>query len=598
MKMEFHDGLNFNGDSQSEVTLDVLGCLNGNDDDTPTTNGSGKINGQKLNGKKVNGKKVNGFANGFANGQKQVNGFAKGVSQQVRDNININDKSFDTKRVINADDEDQQVPATFIADTKLPTTFGQFRLRAYRHESTSNEFTGNEPCVIYSEDKPPFGKDGNFLESVPVRIHDQCLTSEVFGSQRCDCKQQLRMAMEFIQHNGGAVIYMPQEGRGIGIANKVAAYALQDTGMDTVDGNLHLGLPEDARQYGCVPSMLHDMKIASIRLLTNNPRKVHRLGALGVKITQTEPMVVEETNPYNHKYLVAKHERMNHTNLSPLINGSMMPRRKQQQQTTMSHATDGQRTVENALHVSLSTEEELMQVPTNGEETTTATTDGATAGEDGYCFGRQSVEDAIAAIQEGKMVVVVDDMDRENEGDFIMAAEACTPEDMATIVRYSSGVICVGMEGTRMDELKLPAMVSNNEDPKGTAFSVSVDATKEHGITTGISATDRAKSVRMLANPNTFPTDFSRPGHIFPLRAKEGGVLARDGHTEAAVDLSILAGRGRAGLLCEIVSEENPVEMARLPELKRFCKKHGYVLTSIVDIAQFRRETERIADFE
>mmetsp|Transcript_5786 Transcript_5786/g.13670 ORF Transcript_5786/g.13670 Transcript_5786/m.13670 type:complete len:103 (+) Transcript_5786:169-477(+) len=102
----------------------------------------------------------------------------------------------------------------------------------------------------------------------------------------------------------------------------------------------------------------------------------------------------------------------------------------------------------------------------------------------------------------------------------------------------------------------------------------------------------------MLANPNTFPTDFSRPGHIFPLRAKEGGVLARDGHTEAAVDLSILAGRGRAGLLCEIVSEENPVEMARLPELKRFCKKHGYVLTSIVDIAQFRRETERIADFE
>ncbi|KAL3929202.1 MAG: hypothetical protein SGBAC_012316 [Bacillariaceae sp.] len=196
------------------------------------------------------------------------------------------------------------------------------------------------------------------------------------------------------------------------------------------------------------------------------------------------------------------------------------------------------------------------------------------------------------------MVVVVDDMDRENEGDFIMAAEACTPEDMATIIRYSSGVICVGMEGSRMDELKLPAMVTNNEDPKGTAFSVSVDATKEHGITTGISATDRAKSVRMLANPNTYPTDFSRPGHIFPLRAKEGGVLVRDGHTEAAVDLSILAGRGRAGLLCEIVSEENPVEMARLPELKRFCKKHGYVLTSIVDIAQFRRETERIADFE
>ena len=102
----------------------------------------------------------------------------------------------------------------------------------------------------------------------------------------------------------------------------------------------------------------------------------------------------------------------------------------------------------------------------------------------------------------------------------------------------------------------------------------------------------------MLANPKTYATDFARPGHIFPLRAREGGVLARDGHTEAAVDLAILAGRGRAGLLCEIVSEENPTEMARLPELRRFCKKHGYVLTSIVDIAQYRRETERIADFE
>lgn len=177
MKMEFHDGLNF-GEGQSEVTLDVLSSLDGN------TNGRGKVNGLK-----VNGKKANGFANGLANGKsingKKVNGFAIGVvSQEVRDNVNINAKSFDQKRVINGDDEDQQVPATFIADTKLPTTFGQYRLRAYRFENTSNEFTGNEPCVIYSEDKPPFGKDGEFLESVPVRIHDQCLTSEVFGSQR------------------------------------------------------------------------------------------------------------------------------------------------------------------------------------------------------------------------------------------------------------------------------------------------------------------------------------------------------------------------------------------------------------------------------
>merc|ERR1712071_11670 len=147
------------------------------------------------------------------------------------------------------------------------------------------------------------------------------------------------------------------------------------------------------------------------------------------------------------------------------------------------------------------------------------------------------------------------------------------------------------MEGKRMDELKLPAMVTNNEDPKGTAFSVSVDATSEHGITTGISAIDRATTIRLLGDPQRSATDFHRPGHIFPLRSKANGVLARDGHTEASVDLSRLAGCNPVGVLCEIVSEENPVEMSRLPELKRFCKKHGFVITSIVDIAQYRRDT-------
>jgi 3,4-dihydroxy 2-butanone 4-phosphate synthase/GTP cyclohydrolase II len=182
-------------------------------------------------------------------------------------------------------------------------------------------------------------------------------------------------------------------------------------------------------------------------------------------------------------------------------------------------------------------------------------------------------------------------MDRENEGDFIMAADLATPETMATIVRYSSGVICVGMESDRLDELNLPAMLATNEDPKGTAFTVTVDASKEHGITTGISSSERAKTIKLLATPSATAKDFNRPGHIFPLRAREGGVLTRDGHTEAAVDLSRLAGRHPSGVLCEIVSEENPTEMARLPELKRFCQKHGFVLTSIVDIAQYRRDT-------
>lgn len=283
------------------------------------------------------------------------------------------------------------------------------------------------------------------------------------------------MALEYIGKNGGAIVYMQQEGRGIGLANKVAAYALQDVGMDTVDANLHLGFPEDARQYGAVPAILEDMKIGSIKLLTNNPRKVQRLRALGVHITGTEPMVVAATNVYNHRYLEAKHDRMNHTNLSPLFvkNGNMMPKRAS---LAENYISEGEEMASNAIQMSLTAEvgEEVAQ---KGEEAEL----GAFAAEDGYCFGRQSVEDAIMAVKDGKMVVVVDDMNRENEGDLIMAAEACTPEDMATIVRYSSGVVCVGMEGERMDELKLPAMVTNNEDPKGTAFSVTVDATKEHG---------------------------------------------------------------------------------------------------------------------
>jgi 3,4-dihydroxy 2-butanone 4-phosphate synthase/GTP cyclohydrolase II len=149
------------------------------------------------------------------------------------------------------------------------------------------------------------------------------------------------------------------------------------------------------------------------------------------------------------------------------------------------------------------------------------------------------------------------------------------------------------MEGDRMDSLGLPPMLTNNEDPKGTAFSVTVDATKKHGITTGISATDRSKTIQMLANPEATALDFNRPGHLFPLRSREGGVLSRDGHTEASVDLARMAGRSPVGVLCEIVSEENPTEMMRLPEIKRFCKKHSFVLTSIVDIAQYRRETEQ-----
>jgi len=228
----------------------------------------------------------------------------------------------------------------------------------------------------------------------------------------------------------------------------------------------------------------------------------------------------------------------------------------------------------------------------SSEDTSCSSTSGVKAAADGYCFGRQSVEDAVAAVERGELVVVVDDEDRENEGDFICSADLITPLSMSTIIRYSSGVVCVALSDERCNELALPPMTVNNEDPKGTAFTVSVDAHMKHGITTGISATERAITIKLLSDPTAKISDFNRPGHIFPLRAKAGGTLERDGHTEAAIDLSKLAKQNPCGVLCEIVSEEHPTQMMRLPEIRRFCKQHGFVLTSIVDIAQYRRETE------
>jgi len=538
--------------------------------------------------------------------------------------------------------EDQLTVASYVAETNLPTDVGHFRIRAYRiggapgsaeaqqtlkpHPLGAGAGLGSEPCVIYCTDKPPFGARGGERggrTALPVRIHDQCFTSEVFRSQRCDCRDQLKMSLEYIREHGGAVIYLQQEGRGIGLANKVAAYALQDVGMDTVDANVHLGFPEDARQYGVIPSILADMGIDSIRLMTNNPRKINRLHALGVDVVGTIPMVVPKANPYNRNYLETKQERMNHKNFGDMLSSSpsksdsadrtyvnSMLANNANSDTDSEVMDSGAQIAETMAETIAETiaEPTAPQYITEGEEMAAAAvaaaltfTDdgnadrtGVTASDDGYCFGRESVERAIAAVARGELIVVVDDEGRENEGDFIMAAEKATPEKMAEFVRYSSGVICIGMEGERMDELELPAMVVNSQDPKQTAFSVSVDGVSEHGITTGISATDRATTSVLLASPKTTKLDFARPGHIFPLRARENGVLTRDGHTEAAVDFARLAGCSPVGLLCEIVSEEEPVEMARLPELKRFCKRRGYVLTSIVDLQQYRRDTESL----
>lgn len=202
------------------------------------------------------------------------------------------------------------------------------------------------------------------------------------------------------------------------------------------------------------------------------------------------------------------------------------------------------------------------------------------------------IDDAIAAIARGEIVVVADDEDRENEGDLIMAADAATEEQIAFFVRHTSGVICVGLPAERCDGLHLALMVppAANQEAQGTAFTISVDL--KTGTSTGISAGDRARTLRSLADPNVGPEAFNRPGHIFPLRARPGGVLKRAGHTEAAVDLARLAERQPAGVLCEVVLDNGG--MARVPDLRAFADRHGLLLVSIADLIRHRRRTEKL----
>lgn len=197
-----------------------------------------------------------------------------------------------------------------------------------------------------------------------------------------------------------------------------------------------------------------------------------------------------------------------------------------------------------------------------------------------------TIEEALADIKAGRAVVVVDDENRENEGDVVCAAQFATPDMINFMAVDARGLICLAMTGERLDELNLPLMVTNNTDSNQTAFTVSIDAAKHLGVTTGISADDRAKTIQVAINPNTKPEDLARPGHIFPLRAREGGVLKRAGHTEAAVDLSRLAGLYPAGVICEIQNPDG--SMARLPELYEYAQAHNLKLISIADLISYR----------
>ena len=201
-----------------------------------------------------------------------------------------------------------------------------------------------------------------------------------------------------------------------------------------------------------------------------------------------------------------------------------------------------------------------------------------------------SIEEAVEAVRAGRMVIVVDDEDRENEGDLTIAAEKVTPDAINFMARYGRGLICMSMTAERLDQLEIPLMVNQNTTRFNTAFCVSIEA-KQH-VSTGISAADRAATVHAAIDPKTKPSDLARPGHMFPLRARDGGVLVRAGQTEAAVDLARIAGLSPAGVICEVMNEDGT--MARVPELTKFARKHRLLIITIADLIQYRMRTERL----
>ncbi len=201
-----------------------------------------------------------------------------------------------------------------------------------------------------------------------------------------------------------------------------------------------------------------------------------------------------------------------------------------------------------------------------------------------------TIEEAVEALRRGEMIIIVDDADRENEGDLMIAAEKVTPEAINFMAKYGRGLICLAMEGKRLDELKIPLMVPENSSSYGTAFCVSIEA--KHKTTTGISAYDRATTILTALHPDTRPEDLARPGHIFPLRAREGGVLARAGQTEASVDLCRIAGLYPAGVICEIMNDDGT--MARIPDLMEFSRKHNLLIVTVADIIKYRLQQETL----
>ncbi len=427
-------------------------------------------------------------------------------------------------------DSGQAASIRHVASTRLPTKWGLFRALVFERSCTDRARPAETALVIVL---------GDLTHGAPLlRIHSECLTGEMFRSLRCDCADQLDIAMREIAKEGcGLVIYEHQEGRGIGLTAKLRAYGLQDAGLDTIDANLALGLVPDARDFSLPAAIVNELGIRCVRLLSNNPLKSRALVDAGIEVMEEVSCEASPT-PHSFGYLRTKKDRLGHA----LRFGQ--PVRRVEQAAPQSQFA--------------------------------------------------SIEEAVRELQAGRMVVVVDDEDRENEGDLVMAAEMITPEAISFMATRGRGLVCLAMTEERLSELQIEQMVPDSTALGGTAFTVSIDV-RGHGVTTGISALDRAQTIRAAIDPRSHPEDFARPGHVFPLCARSGGVLERRGQTEASVDLARLAGLYPAGVICEILNDDGT--MARVPDLVRFCKEHRLLMVTVADLALARRaKPEELAD--
>ena len=435
---------------------------------------------------------------------------------------------------------------------QFPTRWADFRLLAFERDFEQDGAVCRQTALALV-----LGEIGD--SPTLVRIHSQCLTGEALGSLRCDCAAQLHMALSLISGEGaGVVVYEQQEGRGIGLMAKLQAYQLQDQGLDTIQANERLGFKADYRDYRLPAEILKYLGIRQVRLLSNNPDKVVALRTAGIQVVERIPCEVVG-GIFAQGYLDTKKLKCGHllqTRVAAIPNSAVpIPPIHQPR----SEEPTAKETAPKRLPMRRST----------------PFTD---------------VETALAEMRAGRMLVLVDDEDRENEGDLTLAADKVTPEAINFMATHGRGLICLALPGERTERLRLGPMSARNTCQFGTAFTESIDALGR-GVTTGISAYDRAQTILAAIDPATQPEDLARPGHVFPLRAREGGVLVRAGQTEASVDLARLAGLVPAAVICEIMNDDGT--MARVSDLTRFCQKHELKMLTVAELIRYRMAHER-----